>query len=104
MLGQFILTIAALVFSGLVSSGKTGRANIGAFALKPVPEDFFGALSGAAERRPDLNVRFCLKEFWALSLVAKRTSRLRVELQSLSLSRPTVTSIIPGQFLNQTIT
>ena len=61
MLGQFILTIAALVFSGLVSSGKTGRANIGAFALKPVPEDFFGALSGAAERRPDLNVRFCLR-------------------------------------------
>tara|TARA_R110002094_G_scaffold205335_1_gene176180 strand:+ start:99 stop:449 length:351 start_codon:yes stop_codon:yes gene_type:complete len=40
VLGQFIRTIAALIFSRIwVPVGNTGRANVSAFAPMPVPED-----------------------------------------------------------------
>ncbi|WP_328186686.1 DUF3703 domain-containing protein [Marinobacter sp. OP 3.4] len=51
VLGQFIRTIAALIFSRIwVPVGNTGRANVSAFAPMPVPEDLAEVLSKACDQ------------------------------------------------------
>jgi len=51
VLGQFVRTIAALIFSRIwIPVGNTGRANVSAFAPMPVPEDLAEVLGKARDQ------------------------------------------------------